>query len=596
MSDRMSRYTRSWRAPVLRVLVAGVALATIVGCTRASAPVGTGQPAPAVAPVEISLDARLLEMVDQRRMDTALVDVLLADVDATRRARTALAVGQARIRLRYPRLRQLLVDGDTAIAANAAFALGIARDYESVPALARAVSGAPDAVAREAAWALGEMGEMGRDVIIQALGNGESGALTRAPIAARSSMVRAAMVLATVKLRNAPIAVVTPWLADSSPEVVGAAAYVIARLRAPAGVRALFAVAAHPDEEVRQHVARAFARSAAGDSLGGRAREALRALLRDESERVRINAVQSAASYGPALVTELETRWRDAAPNVRVALADAFADVAGTDLARWQRAWDADTLLAVRRLLLQHARRMAVPAYAGVELGWSKHADWRYRVAALGSGERGVAFDSATARTLVTDGDPRVRRVARARLGMRDSLAGAATGGPRSAAPVPRPLEEYEQLVRRFWRDGGPLPRAVIETERGSITVELLAREAPLVVEAFLRLAQNGSYRNTIFHRVVPNFVVQDGDIANGEGPAVPPFTLRESWSRRRHGRGCLGLATAGPDTGGSQYYLCHSTQPHLDGGYTVFGRVLEGLDVMDALVQGDRVIQVRIP
>jgi cyclophilin family peptidyl-prolyl cis-trans isomerase len=150
--------------------------------------------------------------------------------------------------------------------------------------------------------------------------------------------------------------------------------------------------------------------------------------------------------------------------------------------------------------------------------------------------------------------------------------------------------------VQRYWRSGAPLPQAVVETEWGTVTLELYAAEAPLVVEAFTRLAREGKYRNTVFHRVVPNFVVQDGDIANGDGPPEPPFTLRESWTRRRHGRGCLGLATAGPDTGGSQFYLCHSTQPHLDGGYTVFGRVIQGFDVMDRLAQGDRMIQVRVP
>jgi cyclophilin family peptidyl-prolyl cis-trans isomerase/HEAT repeat protein len=577
----------------------GTALLLTAACGRSGSTAPTTAaapaPAPATAQATVSADARLLEMVDQRRMDTALVDVLLADQDAARRARTVLAVGQARIRLRYPRLRQLLFDGDTAIAANAAYALGIARDIEAVPALSRAVTGAPDAVAREAAWALGEMGEMGRGVIVLQLGDGGRSAVARSPIAARAPAVRAAMVIATVKLRDAPIGVVTPWLADSSAVVVRAAAYVIARLRAPAGVRAMFAVATHPDEEVRQHVARALARSAAGDSLGARARDVLRVLLRDSSERVRVNAVQSAASYGTALADDLDLRWRDEARNVRVALADAFTEVGARDTVRWHRAWSADTMLTVRRSLLQQARRAQLSLFAATEIQWARHADWRYRVAALGSSERGGTIDTVLVRSLADDPDLRVRREARARLGIRDSAAAAAGNGPRNPAPQPRPLEDYEQLVQRYWRAAGPLPRAIIETEQGTITLELFAEDAPLVVEAFTRLAQDGKYRNTIFHRVVPNFVVQDGDIANGDGAPEAPFTLRESWTRRRHGRGCLGLATAGPDTGGSQYYLCHSTQPHLDGGYTVFGRVVDGFDVMDRLVQGDRMIQVRV-
>lgn len=569
-----------------------LALAALAACGRGSTASVAAPPAPVTGPPQISAEARLLEMLDQRRMDTALVDVMLADTSGTLRARTALAVGQNRIRLRYPMLRRLLLDGDTAIAANAAYALGIARDYESVPALSRAVVGAPDAVAREAAWALGEMGEMGRAVILNALGEGLTDPVVQSTISVRTPSVRAAMVLATVKLRNAPMSVVTPWLADPAPDVVRAAAYVVGRLRAPAGIRAMFAVAAHPDEEVRQYAARAFARSAAGDSLGPRARETLKLLLRDENERVRINATQSAASYGTLLADELEARWRDPVRNVRVTLAESFAEVGARDLARWQRAWDADTMLAVRRLLLQQARKNALPLFAGVETQWARHTDWRYRVASLGSAERGAITDSTVPRFLENDPDRRVRREAMARLAPRQSTAPA---GPRPTTPVARPLADYEQLVQRYWRQAQS-PRAIVETEQGTITLELFGRDAPLVVEAFTRLAQTGKYRNTTFHRVVPNFVVQDGDIANGDGDPEPPFTLRESWTRQRHGRGCLGLATAGPDTGGSQFYFCHSTQPHLDGGYTVFGRVIDGFEVMDRLVQGDRMVQVRIP
>jgi cyclophilin family peptidyl-prolyl cis-trans isomerase len=113
-------------------------------------------------------------------------------------------------------------------------------------------------------------------------------------------------------------------------------------------------------------------------------------------------------------------------------------------------------------------------------------------------------------------------------------------------------------------------------------------------VESFIRLASTGLYRNTVFHRVVPNFVVQDGD-PRGDGNGGPGYTLRESYSRRRHERGAVGLATSGPDTGGSQYYLCHSPQPHLDGGYTVFGRVIDGWNVMDHIVQGDRMLKIEI-
>lgn len=576
----------------MRHAAAIVVVAAVSACASRPSTV-PGPATPASGDAGISLDARLLEMVDQRRADTALVDRLLDDADPVRRARATLAIGQVKIRARYPRLRQMLLDGDTAIAANAAYALGIGRDTAAVPALARALAGAPDPVAREAAWSLGEIGDPARSVISQALGEGIPNPRNAAPIALRRPAVRAAVVLAASRLRPAPVPLVLPWLRDEDAAVVRAAAYVVGRLRAPAGVRGVLAVQQHADEEVRQYVARALGRTVAGDLLGSDAREALRTLMRDSSERVRVNAVQSASTWGGALADELDARWRDAAANVRVALAEVYAEVAARDTTRWQRAWQADTLFAVRRLLLQHVRRAQLPLFNGVEAQWAVHPDWRVRQAALGSGERDAPRpDTALARSLLNDPELRVRRVARARLGLRDSTE---VPRARSSSPQPRPLAEYERVVRTYWRAGAPRPRAYVDTDHGTITLELFGAEAPLVVESFVKLAQQGRYRNTTFHRVVPNFVVQDGDIS-AENNGDVGFSLRESWTRQRHGRGCLGLATAGPDTGGSQYYLCHSTQPHLDGGYTVFGRVVDGFDVMDRIVQGDRMVQVRVP
>lgn len=142
-------------------------------------------------------DARLLQMTDLRKLDTALVDELLRDGDAARRARTVLAVGQVKGKARYARVRQLLVDADTSVAASAAFALGLGKDSSAIVALARAVAGAPDAVAIEAAWSLGELGEPARAVLTLALGEGSAQPLTGSTAANRSAPVRAALIIAT---------------------------------------------------------------------------------------------------------------------------------------------------------------------------------------------------------------------------------------------------------------------------------------------------------------------------------------------------------------------------------------------------------------
>jgi cyclophilin family peptidyl-prolyl cis-trans isomerase len=160
-----------------------------------------------------------------------------------------------------------------------------------------------------------------------------------------------------------------------------------------------------------------------------------------------------------------------------------------------------------------------------------------------------------------------------------------------------QPLAIYEQLVREYVAPAlaGRLPRVELVTERGTVTLELFAGDAPLTVRNFVQLARAGFYSNTRFHRVVPNFVAQDGD-PRGDGNGGPGYAIRDELNRRRYERGTVGMALSGPDTGGSQYFLTLSRQPHLDGHYTVFGRVASGESVVDALVQGNRIIEVRVP
>jgi cyclophilin family peptidyl-prolyl cis-trans isomerase len=102
-------------------------------------------------------------------------------------------------------------------------------------------------------------------------------------------------------------------------------------------------------------------------------------------------------------------------------------------------------------------------------------------------------------------------------------------------------------------------------------------------------LARAGYYRDVRFHRVVPNFVAQDGD-PRGDGNGGPGYAIRDELNVQRYSRGAVGMALSGPDTGGSQYFLTLSAQPHLDARYTIFARVVEGFAVMDVLVQGDRI------
>ena len=108
------------------------------------------------------------------------------------------------------------------------------------------------------------------------------------------------------------------------------------------------------------------------------------------------------------------------------------------------------------------------------------------------------------------------------------------------------------------------------------IEIELLAADAPLTVRNFMTLADRRYFDGARWHRVVPNFVIQDGD-PYGNGSGGPGYAIRDEMNRVRYLEGAVGMALSGPDTGGSQFFITHSPQPHLDGGYTVFGRVVSG-------------------
>jgi peptidyl-prolyl cis-trans isomerase B (cyclophilin B) len=147
-----------------------------------------------------------------------------------------------------------------------------------------------------------------------------------------------------------------------------------------------------------------------------------------------------------------------------------------------------------------------------------------------------------------------------------------------------------------------PNTKAVIETVRGTIEVELFADEAPNTVANFAKLANSGFYDGTKFHRVIPNFMIQGGDpySKTGKGPVGtggPGYTIKceTHGNAHKHVAGTLSMAHAGKDTGGSQFFICHSPQPHLDGVHTVFGQVTKGKDVVNKIAQNDGVTSIRV-
>ena len=156
----------------------------------------------------------------------------------------------------------------------------------------------------------------------------------------------------------------------------------------------------------------------------------------------------------------------------------------------------------------------------------------------------------------------------------------------RWASPPPMQIDPNRQY------------RARMMTSKGEIVIDLAAQYAPKTVNNFVFLANEGFYNGVIFHRVISNFVIQGGD-PTGTGRGGPGYSFEDEVDPKKnplkHETGVLSMANAGPNTNGSQFFITHSPQPHLDGKHTVFGKVISGMDVVNAIRQGDQILNVTI-
>jgi cyclophilin family peptidyl-prolyl cis-trans isomerase/HEAT repeat protein len=358
--------------------------------------------------------------------------------------------------------------------------------------------------------------------------------------------------------------------------------------------------------------ARALARTVGGKGTFAVRREALLGLARADS----------AAYRGAA------DRWRSAADwRERAAAAEADA-VAGSGATPWflrdrdgrviaagLQAWagaatGAETsLLAAARPLLGHAdaavRSVAadvvsraadpadLPALTRAYGGSARDSFPEAAISALGAiaairrsgAEAAARVDREFLAAVPRPSDYLIRRWAE------DNWPEAAVRwGPAYPIATGRTTQDYRDLVRRFVLapDSLARPKVTIDTEqRGPIEVELLGPDAPLTVANFLRLVGRRFFDGNRWHRVVPNFVVQDGD-PRGDGFGGPGGAIRDEINRNRYDSPMLGMALSGPDTGSSQWFINLSPQPHLDGTYTVFGRVTGGNAALVRITQGD--------
>ena len=286
----------------------------------------------------------------------------------------------------------------------------------------------------------------------------------------------------------------------------------------------------------------------------------------------------------------------DPAGRIRAAALSSLSRKAPVSLSPWLLAGLADREPAVRDIALGAAAPLVDSGSEELRRAWTAAYDRAFEAgepdftvgaldAAAARGEAGHALVAAR----VNDGDAITREKAR-RLLVEKYGASRASFRP---IPVATRLSsaDYDRLAKAA---NEFLFSAAVETSRGKAVLDLDAEEAPMTVESFRALAAKRFFDGIVIHRVVPDFVVQTGD-PRGDGSGGPGYAIRDEINALRYARGAVGMALSGADTGGSQWFVTLAPQIHLDGGYTVFGRVREGMDLFDRTEQDDTLVSVRV-
>jgi cyclophilin family peptidyl-prolyl cis-trans isomerase/HEAT repeat protein len=313
----------------------------------------------------------------------------------------------------------------------------------------------------------------------------------------------------------------------------------------------------------------------------------------DRHWRVRAALADTLGTLPPAIATErLQSMLQDEDKRVIPAVLLSLARLKASDLKAviLQRLEDPD--FAVRAAAATAIGRLKIdggaPALRDAYKRGESDSAYGARTAALEAlVEYGSADAAETLRAALQDKDWAVRVRADELLTKLEPNA-----PPRTIAPVPQePIAPYNdpQLIAP-----SNSPHAFIETAYGTIEFELAVLDAPQTCRNFIALVSKGFFNGLEVHRVVGNFVVQDGD-PRGDGEGGPGYTIRDELNDRPYLRGTVGMALEWRDTGGSQFFITHSPQPHLDGRYTVFGHVVNGMDVVDRIKPGDVIQRVRV-
>jgi cyclophilin family peptidyl-prolyl cis-trans isomerase/HEAT repeat protein len=463
-----------------------------------------------------------------------------------------------------------------------AYALQRVNDARAVPALLELLTGEGQLTRAFAARGLGASKDQRAAAPLLAVAE-DAGA----PVAVRVQAVRG--IAAIGAARGAAVMrrlILSPKV---TPNLQVEAVSALAQLRAPESVELLIELASAEWPSVRAAALGALARTdvetfisaisglepdahwsvraALADTLGDLGRERAQApltgMLRDTDQRVIPSVLDALAKTGAAnAAQEMLARLKADDPVVRAAAARGLATLKAPNAVPALL----EAVKTAQRDGLSVARAAAIDALTALDPNAAKPQ----LVAALADRDWAVRLRAAE----------HLRRI--------DPSADVSSMRPAPSPATPE-LGAIETFVSPPYS-----PSAYIDTSKGTIQFELAVLDAPRTVANFIALARRNYFRGVQLHRVVPDFVVQDGD-PRGDGEGGPGYSIRDEINQRPYLRGTVGMALDGPDTGGSQFFITHSPQPHLDGRYTVFGQVIAGMDVVDRLSQWDTIERIRV-
>jgi cyclophilin family peptidyl-prolyl cis-trans isomerase/HEAT repeat protein len=463
-----------------------------------------------------------------------------------------------------------------------AFALQRVGDARAVPALVALLSGEGQ-VTR--AFAIRGLGALKHELSVPAL-------MTIAANAAEPTAVRIQAVRALASIgdaRGADVLVRVVATPKVDPNLQLEAVTALGRLRSAEALDLFVDLASAPWASMRAAALTALAHTDPDQFIG-----IISTLDNDPHWSVRAAMASAVADLGreraePRLLAMLNDDDRRVLPSVLSALARVRAGNAAGLLAARLQSDDPIVRMAAANGLAELKATGATPALTAALAASAADGTYVARAAILGTL---AATDPAAARPALEaalgDQDWAVRVRAAELLRAADPAADVAAMRP-APPPAVADLAAVDKLIAP-----SVSPVAYFDTDKGSFQVELAVVDAPRTAANFIALVRRGFFNNIPLHRLVPDFVAQGGD-PRGDGEGGPGYTIRDEINQRPYLRGTVGMALDWPDTGGSQFFIVHSPQPHLDARYTVFGQVISGMDVVDRLSQWDAIRTVRV-